>query len=131
MPPNIAKWLYQGLADVLVAFQTVLNGGGAFNAAGAYVTETGQPASGGEVVAWWGTELGSRREQAIIAWDYDVDLAVFVSPGVDIDSLWRQAKSMLEPLGLRGSQVNFGERAFPSFGFAQRVVPVSEIKRPL
>ena len=29
-------------------------------------TEAGQPACGGEIVAWWGTELGSRRQQAIV-----------------------------------------------------------------
>ena len=107
MPPHIANWLYQAFADVLRAFQFVLGGGGggaAFDANGAYLTEAGEPACGGEIVAWWGTELGSRREQAIIAWDYDVDAAVFLSPGVDIDSLWRQVRDILEPLGLCGSQ---------------------------
>ena len=104
MPPNIANWLYQAFGDVLVAFQAALNGNGAFDATGAYVTEEGTPACGGEIVAWWGTELGSRREQAIIAWDYDVDAAVFVSPGVDIDSLWRHIATTLKPLGLRASQ---------------------------
>ena len=104
MPPHIANWLYQAFADVLRAFQFVLGGGAAFDANGAYLTEAGEPACGGEIVAWWGTELGSRREQAIIAWDYDVDAAVFLSPGVDIDSLWRQVRDILEPLGLCGSQ---------------------------
>ena len=72
MPPHIANWLYQAFADVLRAFQSVLggsgggSGGGAFDANGAYLTEAGQPACGGEIVAWWGTELGSRRQQAIV-----------------------------------------------------------------
>ena len=38
-------------------------------------------ASGGQVCAFWGTEMGSRRDQAMIAWDYDVDLAVFIRFG--------------------------------------------------
>ena len=45
--------------------------------------------------------MGSRRDQAIIAWDYDADFAIFVTPDVDIDSLWRRASRVLTPLGMR------------------------------
>ena len=64
-------------------------------------TKTGQPACGGMLCAFWGTEIGSRREQAMIAWDYDVDLAAFVTEDFDFASLWRQACEILTPLGLR------------------------------
>ena len=101
MPPNIANWLYQGLADVIVTFQTALDGGGAFDASGKYLTKAGERVTGGEIVGFWGTELGSRRDQAILAWDYDVDFAIFVTPDVDIDSLWRRASCVLKPLGMR------------------------------
>ena len=63
---------------------------------------TGQiaPASGGEIVVWWGTELGARRNQSIIPYDYDADVAIFVTPNCDFGSLWRQAVQSLTPLGL-------------------------------
>ena len=48
----------------------------------------GECAGVGEVLLWWGTHLGSVREQAMIAWDYDVDLVVFVAAGTDIDMIW-------------------------------------------
>ena len=101
MPPNIANWLYQGLADVIVTFQTALDGGGAFDASGKYLTKAGERVTGGETFGFLGTELGSRRDQAILAWGYDVDFAIFVTPDVDIDSLWRRASCVLKPLGMR------------------------------
>ena len=104
MTPNVANWLYQAFVDVLTGFQTALDGGGAFDASGAYLTKAGAPASGGEIVAWWGTEVGSRRDQSIIAWDYDVDFAVFVTPDMDVGSLWRRVSRVLRPLGLRATQ---------------------------
>ena len=55
-------------------------------------------------MAWWGAELDSRRNQAIVAWDYDVDAAVFVTEGVDIDDLWKQVSWLLGPLGMRGTR---------------------------
>ena len=104
MPQNIANWLYQALADTIVVFQAALDGGGAFNASGKYLTKPGGPGSGGELVGFGGTELGSRRDQAMIAWDYDVDFAVFVTPDIDVDSLWRRVSRVLLPLGLRSIQ---------------------------
>ena len=63
--------------------------------------ECGQPACGGMLTTFWGTELGARRDQALIAWDYDVDLAAFITPNFDFCSLWCKATEILEPLGLR------------------------------
>ena len=36
-----------------------------------------------------GTHLGSLRDQALVSYDYDVDVSLFLVPGADFDSLWR------------------------------------------
>ena len=105
MPQPVANWLYQRVADVVTVFQSLLDGGGSFAGNGEYVLPASggresMPASGGEIVVWWGTELGARRNQSIIPWDYDADFAVFVTESVDFASLWRQAASLWRPLGV-------------------------------
>ena len=105
-PMNVANWLYQVLLDTVTNLQSILGLGYRFDQDGSYLNDVygvddTEPACGGQVVAFWGTELGSRREQAMIAWEYDVDLAVFVTPNCDFASLWRKLKMILEPLGLR------------------------------
>ena len=49
----------------------------------------------GQVMLFWGRHLGSIREQALIAWDYDVDLAVFYHEG-DSALIWNSAKRQLQ-----------------------------------
>ena len=59
----------------------------------------------------WGTQLGCWRQQAMISWDYDADLAVFVRPGVDFNEIWTLVSAKLKPLGYvliqHTSQANF------------------------
>ena len=52
----------------------------------------------GQVMLFWGTRLGSLREQALIAWDYDVDLAVF-HHGDNFSGPWASTKRQLQALG--------------------------------
>ena len=101
MPQPVADWLYQAGADVVVVVQRLLDGGGAFNAEGEYKTKEGRSAEGGEIVGFWGTEIGSRREQAVLSIDYDMDFAIFITPGLNFASLWQQATRVLQPSGLR------------------------------
>ena len=46
---------------------------------------------------FWGSHLGSIREQAVIVWDYDVDLAVFYHED-DFALTWNTAKRQLQHL---------------------------------
>ena len=52
----------------------------------------------GQVMLFGGTHLGSFREQALIAWDYDVALAVLYH-GDDFDGIWNSATRQLQSLG--------------------------------
>ena len=91
-PYIVVNWLYQATVDTIVTFQTLL-GDALFDDKGNI------PSSGGEIVLWWGTHLGSVRDQAMIAWDYDIDLAIFHAPHCNVDSLWRFASDKLRALG--------------------------------
>ena len=97
----VVNWLYQVLGRVLYETQNLLGVNKRFHPDGVYRDALGAPASGGQVVAFWGTELGARREQALIAWDYDVDVAVFKTPDCDFSVAWTDLRGVLEPLGLR------------------------------
>ena len=70
-PQFIVDWLYQALLDSCIALEDIL-GDACFSSTG-----TPQGIGQGQVVLWWGSHLGCVRERALIAWDYDVDLAVF------------------------------------------------------
>ena len=118
-PQPVADWLYEVSAHVLISFQKLLGEGG-FDAGGNFLKcGTEGPASGGQISAFWGTELGSRRDQAMIAWDYDVDLVVFLTPDFDFANLWELAQQDLEPLGLRFIEHNRG--------FKYRIAPESPL----
>ena len=91
-PYIVVNWLYQATVDTIVTFQTLL-GDALFDDKGNISS------SGGEIVLWWGTHLGSVRDQAMIAWDYDVDLAIFHAPDCNVDSLWRLGSDKLRALG--------------------------------
>ena len=60
----------------------------------------GEPVSGGQLAALWGTEIGSRRDRALIAYDYDIDFEVFLTPCCDFDEVWSAAAPVLESLDL-------------------------------
>ena len=52
----------------------------------------------GEVMLWRRSHLGSARDQGLIAWDYDADLAVVHVPGCDAVQELHSAKK-IEMLG--------------------------------
>ena len=98
-PPSVANWLYQAVVDTMGVLQSLL-GDGKFTADGRLV-----PGSGlGEAVLWRGTHLGCARDQAMIAWDYDADLAVFTADGVNFDAVWKLAEYKLSAFGYVLSQ---------------------------
>ena len=84
----------------LSVVQELLGDEAAFTPRGQFVDRVdGINACGGAASAIRGTELGSRRDKALIAWDYDVDLVAFITPSFDFGSLWRQAAEKIEPMG--------------------------------
>ena len=101
-PQPVVDWLYQVLGMTLSLIQELLGTKATFDANGCFVDkEGGNQASGGMLATFWGTEIGARRDQALVAWDYDVDLAAFITADCDFDRLWRQAAEKMEPFGLR------------------------------
>ena len=97
-PPQVANWIYQALVDVTSELNKLLGS--------ADFDKHGNPKGDGkgEVLLWWGSHLGSARDQGLIAWDYDADLAVVHVPGCDVQQVWRSAKKSLEILGYRCTQ---------------------------
>ena len=100
LPQEAADWLYQALHAVLPLLQFLLGTSAAFNSEGKYLRADGGPASGGQLVAFGGTELGSRRDRALIAYDTDCDLEAFVTPCCDFAEVWRVATPYFESLDL-------------------------------
>ena len=97
---------------------------GRFHSNGAFfIDDSNQPANGGQIACFWGTELGSRRDRGLTAWDFDVDLAVFVTPEYDFAKVWEQAKSVFEPLGYRLAE--------HSKGFKFRICPSEALAHSL
>ena len=86
----------------LSVVQELLGDKAAFTPRGQFVDRVdGSNACGGMVITIRGTGLGSRRDNALIAGDYDVDLVAFITPSFDFGSLWRQAAETIEPMGVR------------------------------
>ena len=106
-PFVVGNWLYQATVDVYTAFQNIL-GNSRFTEKG-IIQGTGT----GEVV-WWGSHLGAARDQGLIAWDYDIDLAVFCKPSVAADVLWRSVRCVLQPLGYSLTQYGNKFRVCPA-----------------
>ena len=97
LPQEAADWLYQAMHYVMPFLQTLLGTNRAFDAHGVYRDATsGEPASGGQLAAFWGTEIGSRRDRALIAYDADVDFEAFVTPCCDFDKIWVAATTYFE-----------------------------------
>ena len=99
-PQPVVDWLYQVLAIALEMIQGKLGTRAWFRESGLYAGDDNLATHGGQLAAFWGTELGARREQSLVAWDYDIDLAAFITPGLDFDCIWCEVKEFLEPLGL-------------------------------
>ena len=87
-PQFIVDWLYQALLDTVRVFETIM-GTASYDASGV-ANSTGS----GEVLLFWGSHLGSLREQGLISWDYDADLAVF-HHSHDFDTIANLAKEQL------------------------------------
>jgi hypothetical protein len=97
----VANWLYQVLGCVLAKLQSLLGEQGRFDCHGVYRDLClKRPACGGQVVAFWGTEIGARRNQALVSYDYDCDCAAFITPAFDFPNAWKDLKDFLEPMGL-------------------------------
>ena len=91
-PQFVVDWLYQCVLDTVRVLEAIL-GVVSYSAEG-YPLGDGA----GQVMLFWGSHLGSIREQALIAWDYDVDLAVFYHEA-DFALIWNSAKRQLLHLG--------------------------------
>ena len=117
LPQEAADWLYQATHYSIPLLQTLLGTHKAFNRKGQYLDANGEPASGGQLVAFWGTELGSRRDRALIAYDTDVDFEAFVTPCCDCAKVWAAAAPCLESLDLSCKVTNPGKycRICPRF----------------
>ena len=91
-PQFVVDWLYQCVLDTVRVLEEIL-GVVSYSAEG-YPFGAGV----GQVMLFWGSQLGSIREQALIVWDYDVDLAVFYHED-DFALIWNSAKRQLQHLG--------------------------------
>ena len=98
-PYIVVNWLYQALVDVYNAFENAL---GVFR----FGSDDSQAIGGGsgESMLGWGTHLGAVRDQAMIAWDYDVDFVCFCKPHVDVNKLLHGVCVALRPLGYNLTQ---------------------------
>jgi len=95
-PDVVVNWLYQAVVDVMTAWTNEL-GVGKFDKAG-------NCPGRGEITVWWGTHLGCVRDQAMIAWDYDADLAIFLSSAVgdrEFHMMWSVVVAKLKTLSHR------------------------------
>ena len=91
-PQFVVDWLYQALLDTVRVLESIM-GNASYDAAGC-----AQGHGSGEVVLFWGSHLGSLRDQGLIAWDYDADLAVFCRDS-NFETTWNLAKVQLSRLG--------------------------------
>ena len=98
-PPSVVNWIFQALLDVVSTLERLL-GDGSFDRTGHWDGGGGC----GEVMLFWGSHLGAVRGQAMIAWDYDGDLAVFMKSGVSFEGIWQLSVGPLERLGYRCSK---------------------------
>ena len=71
MPQSVANWLYQTLGVTLAQLERLLGSDAGFDYTGRYRShEDFKPASGGQAVVFWGTELQARRDQMMSSYDY-------------------------------------------------------------
>ena len=90
-PQFVVDWLQQCVLDTVRVLEAIL-GVVSYSAEG-YPLGDGA----GQVMLFCGSHLGSIREQALIVWDYDVDLAVFYRED-DFALIWNSAKRQLQHL---------------------------------
>ena len=80
-PNEVATWVHQCLVDVFVTLRNIC-GEAAFDKHG-LPTEPGLA----DIALLFGSHLGSVRDQAMIAWDYDADVGIFFRGSVRIASI--------------------------------------------
>ena len=73
--------------------------------------------------------MGSIRDQAMIAWDYDADLAIFHTKDCDAHEIGRMVSRPLTALGYRLSQHGPKTRAGPNDPFMLGSSPNNWTKR--
>lgn len=100
LPQEVADWLYNATHYAIPLLQTLLGTHKAFDSKGCYVDSSNTPASGGQLAAWRGTELGSRRDRALIAYDTNANFQAFVTPCCDFSKVWGVAAPVLESFDL-------------------------------
>ena len=120
LPQEAADWLYQATHYTIPLVQALLGTNKAFDHRGRYLDANGEPASGGQLAAFYGTEMGSRRDRALIAYDTDVDFDAFVTPDFDFAKVWAAATPFLESWDLICKVTIPGKyyRICPKFPFA-------------
>jgi len=99
-PAPVVNWLYQAVVDTLVIMQRTF-GVASFDGVG-----NATAAGLADVTLFWGSFLGSLRDQALIAWDYDADLALWLAKDIseeEFSRLWACVSKQLESLGYRCS----------------------------
>ena len=92
-PAVLVNWLYQACADVVALLNRRL-GDGQFDSNGFI-----QDGISGECALMWGSFLGAVRDHAMAAWDFDVDIAVFLAMGVDWATVWTPLTHHMSQLG--------------------------------
>jgi len=100
----VVNWLYQATVDVHYELYRLL-GEGHFDKNGQMCVHA-LPDSIcfdclGEVSLMSGSDLGSRRDQGMLAHDVDVDLAVFLKGGTDWAPIWNVLSTTLTQKGYR------------------------------
>ena len=100
LPQEAADWLYNATHYASPLLQTLVGTHKAFDSKGCYVDSSNTPASGGQLAEWHGTELDSRRDRALIAYDTNVNFQVVVTPCFYFAKAWGVAAPVLESLDL-------------------------------
>jgi hypothetical protein len=114
------NWIYQALGVTIETLQLLL-GSNRFNAEGELVDDSQTPAKlGGQVVVFWGTEIGARRTHSLIGWDHDATVAVFLTPQTNFDAVWQKFISHVQSLSAFTFEPGFTYRLCPSAPLACR-----------
>ena len=120
LPQSVANFLHQILGCTLCKLEELSGRGGRFDRHGAFVKDkTREKVTGGQAAVFWGTELSARRDQMMHAYEYDCDVAVFITPDCDFAAIWTSLSTYLQQFGLRCIE--------HTQGFKYRVCPESPL----
>ena len=103
-PSIVVNWLYQATVEIHFDLLQML-GDERFNEKGQMCAQALPGSTGsaclGEVSLMWGSDVGARRDQGMLAHDVDVDLAVFLKDGVHWAPIWKSLSTSLTHKGYR------------------------------